>query len=287
MKRSTKYILIIAFCFILLGIGLYVAAIAQTGRFNLNSQVFSSDYTLPKSFYSDEEVQSLHITEIDCHIQILPAEDNRVAVTWTDTPLCSHDVRLEDGRLEITAKNTAKGMSHLFSFDIEQCNLTIYLPAGIYGESHISSVSGDIIIPAEFQFRDLDVETVSGCVSLSCAVEENLDLDTTSGEISLEGIRPRSLELDSISGEVLLTDLAVSEFSKLNTVSGDIQLMGFDSPRLICETVSAMVSGTILSPRNIRTDTTSGTIRISDRCAYGTDWQISTVSGDIDISVAP
>lgn len=289
MKKSTKILLFLALGFIILGLALYGAAIGVTGRFSLDVLTFDSREPSAGTRVITESFHSIRITDVQCDIRFLPSEDETVTVAYTDTNRYRHDIRVENDTLIIAAQDTGTFWSRLFRMDLfqEEHTLTIFLPFREVHQVEAASISGGIRIPEEFTLHSLSARTVSGTIALNCQVLNDLDIENTSGTITLENSFPAELSIETVSGEVILTDVTVSEFTELSSVSGNLLLNNFDCPSLNAETVSGTVTGSILSPKHVLTDTTSGSVYISENRSDAPKWEIETVSGDIHITIAP
>lgn len=147
---------------------------------------------------------------------------------------------------------------------VADTSITVYLPQTEYAALTATAASGNIRVPAEFQFQDADVHTASGSIDFSAALQNRLSAEAASGDITLTGVTAQTL------------------FCK--TVSGDIALSGCDADSLGLTTASGDVTGTLLSEKTILTDTVSGTVNIPDQGRGGL-CEIRTVSGDITIKI--
>lgn len=287
MKKATKITLYIALGLVVLGLALYAAAIGITGRFNFAPGTPDSTSTKEITQIITNPVHSIRITDVECSIQLLPAEDGNLTVTYTDTDNYRHTISVQDGTLIITAEETGNFWSRLFKFSTGDHTLTLFLPFEEFEKAELVTVSGSIQIPAQFTIRALSAGTISGDVDLSCQVLEELDVQTTSGNLILQQISPVKLDIETVSGEVTLSNVAVTEYAELSSVSGNIHLNDFDCPSLDAETVSGSVTGTVLSPKHIQAETTSGSVYISENRSDAPTWDIETVSGDIHLTISP
>lgn len=306
MKKATKITLTIALCFLAIGMVLYIAAIRATGQFGYNPGELDTVGTVTQTEFVEEFFHSIHITDVECDIHILPAEDGRVSVVYTDTDLYRHELQVRDGTLVITAKNTGSFWGQFFVIDTIEQEVTVYLPFSDLDELRLETVSGEVHIAPSFSVRTLSASSTSGNVEASCPVSETLNASSVSGNIHLSDTRPQSVNcsttsgnisleraeaanlfIDTVSGEVFLSEVTIAEFTDLSSVSGGIHLNHMDSSTLTASTVSGSITGTVPSVKCFDTDTTSGSIYVSDHTSDAPVWEISTVSGDIHITVNP
>lgn len=287
MKKASKIILIIALCFLVLGIGLYAAAVGMTGKLGLSyAQMQDTIHSESKSETIREPFQSIRINDVECDIRLVPAEGSDTVVEYADCNLYQHEIRVKDGTLIITAEDVSNFWDRFFVISRSH-EIIIHLPFSQLEELGIETVSGDIQVPSDFSIGFLSIGTTSGNVEIACPVSGSVTIETVSGSITLEHTAPNELFLEATSGEVNLTAVTAGEFAELSTVSGNIQLNGVEAPSLLASTVSGNLTGTTPTVKSFQTDTTSGSVYLSDHQSDAPVWELTTVSGDIRMTVAP
>ncbi|MBR7081794.1 MAG: DUF4097 family beta strand repeat protein [Oscillospiraceae bacterium] len=207
------------------------------------------------------DVHSIEINWVDGDIEICSAEDSDEIVfteeySGNSEPL---EYTLEGGRLIIDyckATRSFIGINLNNLWDAK--SLKVSIPASLRGELrrlsvdtvsskcvvsdqgadklYINTVSGKI--EADGDFREIDADSVSGRVDITCGtLPDDMDIDTVSGGVRLtlpenDGF---SVEFDSVSGD-LKSDLALARFEErytyknggpdfaVDTVSGDLNI---------------------------------------------------------------
>lgn len=304
MRKGTKITLIIALCFLALGLVFYAVAIGVTGRFNYNPIELDPTGAVTRTEVITESFRNIRVEDVECNIRLLPAEDGNVSVVCTDTSMYKHQILVRNDTLIITAEECGTFWDHLFQVSAGEQELTVFLPFPELDHLHLETVSGDVRISNDFSVLSLYAGSVSGNVELTCPVLDDLTVETVSGNIRLLEIAPQSLtcsttsgitilehtdtselHIETVSGEVTLTDVTVSEFTDLSAVSGSIRLNNMDCGDLIAETVSGSITGTVPTVKCFETETVSGSIYISEHHSDAPLWSLSTTSGDIHIVI--
>lgn len=255
MKKFHKMILFTAIGFLILGIALYAGAVAATGYYGLTAKNFpsfsgfrhSGDHT-EQTVTIEKPFQSIDIEDITCDIVLVFSEGEAPSVRYTDSSDYRHQIRLDERTLEIKVQEVGGFWNNFFGGIPEKHTMTITLPFSVLDGLELSNVSGNVI---------------------------------------LEQLTIGKLHLESVSGEVYMTDVNVTDLAELSTVSGSIHLDRFDCNKLDAESVSGNVTGTISSPKSIRTETMSGDVYVSENRSDAPKWDIHTISGNIHITVAP
>lgn len=127
---------------------------------------------------------------------------------------------------------------------------------------------------------NLDIESVSADIDVDGVAPEDLDVETVSGTVTIAAA-PRRASIDSVSGDLSLT--LNSREAKTESVSGDIVLRGRLDGEVHAETVSGDISidsrGERL--RRLSTGTVSGDADVRMGLADGGSVKSETVSGEI------
>ncbi len=162
-----------------------------------------------------------------------------------------------------------------------QLALNVAIPAGFAGSVTIQDTSGACEIPdnADYAWRSLTINSVSGDVTLGAATMDNLTIKTVSGRIKV-GKASGTLQLESVSGKVAVTYTQVKA-TQIKTISGDISLKlpAVASCQLTYETVSGDFSDVDLNWSLVNKINQKTIVRLGDgEQAIA----VSTVSGDLE-----
>lgn len=136
----------------------------------------------------------------------------------------------------------------------------------------------------------IDINGLAGAVTLASTSGDihadelggGLTVNTTSGEVRLSSINGR-LQVETISGDVQLGDGAV-DGATVNTTSGEIDLDGVNG-ELQIGTVSGDISVRDANASQLDISTTSGGINYDGAFGAGSDSKVSTISGDVDLTL--
>ncbi len=179
---------------------------------------------------------------------------------------------------------------------------------GIIGNVTVSSASGDINA-IRLAGQSLKASAQSGNVRVSEVTTPTVTVETVSGDVEARAVGGRSLRVRTVSGDVAATDIAASEETHLDTVSGNLHIAprapvtgttavsavsGDTAVRLPADadlvleldTKSGDIHGRWRGPDGERRINASGTTTFSESLGTGGGGRIevSTVSGDIQVS---
>ncbi|MDR1734396.1 MAG: DUF4097 domain-containing protein [Oscillospiraceae bacterium] len=179
---------------------------------------------------------------------------------------------VHDGILTAAEKETGIAVFNFGFISDEPGWCKIYVPAGTVDALALTTVSGDITVPAlsgeAGQVKTCSIQTASGRIEMPEADRiTSLRLETVSGDITFNTAETaQTIQAVSASGQIMGTAETVGELLKINTISGGISVQ--------CADVGA-----------VDLDASSGKIDAAFASVTGA-LDVETVSGDIHISAA-
>ena len=258
----------------------------------------------------------------NAEVLVLPSADSKSSVVCYEQIKVKHDVRVEDGTLKIEAVDTRKWYDHI-GVNFKTPKITVYIPAGEYGDLNIDCGTGDVELSKEFKFRNIDVSVSTGNVIGFATASEKTSVNVTTGAIRIEGCSAGSYELSSTTGkitlfnvtcgqlavnvttgeaslknvmcdnlltngstgDVMLENVRCSALMKIERTTGDVKLERCDGGEIVINTNTGEVKGSLLSGKIFITSTSTGKISVPQTITGGR-CQISTTTGDIKIVLA-
>ncbi len=94
---------------------------------------------------------------------------------------------------------------------------------GVAGNVSASSASGDVAL-MRLSGQSVQVGTQSGDVTLQEVTTPTVEVETVSGDVTPKTVAGRVLRVRTVSGDVQASDIAASEETHLDTVSGHLEL---------------------------------------------------------------
>ncbi|MDR1117040.1 MAG: DUF4097 family beta strand repeat-containing protein [Oscillospiraceae bacterium] len=170
--------------------------------------------------------------------------------------------KVEAGKLRVRDGDGQRKYGFISFGNKNSTDLTMWIPANIYLSAlDVSVVSASASVSGVTLGR-INIDGVSGGITVYNIISEEARFDTVSGEITAEGIEIGNLKSDSVSGSAAF----YGTMKKLNysSVSGAVKLEG--------------------SVNEARCDTTSGSVEISSSVCPGYI-SASTVSGSVTIAI--
>ncbi len=221
--------------------------------------------------FTDEQMEvSGDFRDIRIHadldaIRLIPSEDGICRVEFHEYEKMRHEVRTEDGVLDIRVTDDGVWYERIGIFT-ERPRITVRLPKNSY--------------------RNLTIETATGDVEFSSlSFEEDIEISPNTGETRLRDVTCRNFLSEGNTGEVELENVIAAETLTIKRNTGDVELEACDAKSLRIETNTGDVSGILLTPKRFVAETVTGKIRVPDSGEGGV-CEITTGTGDIEVRVS-
>ena len=192
----------------------------------------------------------------------------------------SEDINLETTSgfiqaVNLTAANVTTASSS--GTTVLECVSSDYLRA--------TAVSGDVHV-REGNFMDTSYfESSNGNIEIVGSECGEQTAQTISGKVTLQNVGGKSLNAGTSSGAILIENSCYSGNLLCRTTSGEIMFTGADAGTLELMSSSGDISGDLLSSKNFIAETSSGFVSIPPSHEESGTCHVSTVSGNISITI--
>lgn len=216
-------------------------------RYNSNNS-YSSQYdydelyTAGNGSISAADITAIGIEWVEGAVTVLPADTD--VITFSETSRYELEERyklhyyVKDGRLSIQYCASRAPLNFRYAFGK---SLTVTLPRELYlNMFQIEAVSAKVQMDA-VNADSIQIEAISGSLSVSNIAARTVNVDAVSGRIALEAVTADSLSVTGISGE---TRIEQSQIASVNCelVSGSIYIEpGAGVRELDAQTVSGSI----------------------------------------------
>lgn len=303
MKEINKKSIIVAVFLIVIGITISFAVLAVINFdfIKLNTERYES-----KVYETEKSFSNITIKEIYSDIKIYSSSDDVCKVIYNEGERICHTLSVKNDTLIIGMEDNRKWYEYInISFGASpEAEMLIYLPEREYDSLYVKAISGDIFIGSGLEFADAEILNTSGDVSMMSRAN-TLNLETVSGDISLQSLSGNSLKINTTSGEIELSDISLYELAAattsgdielssvicdcemmLESVSGDIELDYSDAGSLNIKTVSGSIDGELMTDKYFITDTVSGDVVVPTSDSSAGKCIIKTGSGDVKLTIS-
>ena len=294
-----KVWMIVAASLVALGLIVFTVAFAITGfqfkEFEMR-KCTQNTHTVTESF------SNVSIVTDTADIDVLPSPDGQVRVECLERPKELHTVLVTDGTLTITLNDTRAWYDYLSFFSITSPKITVYLPAGEYGNLTVKASTGDIHIAKDFTFANADVSVSTGDVHYGASAMEDLTIKASTGNIEIDEVNCvgavslrvstgktkisaltcKELTSTGTTGDLSMENVTVIGLMSLKRDTGDINFVGCDAAEIVIHTSTGDVKGSFRTDKIVWAKTDTGHVEVPKSTAGGR-CEIRTDTGDIHI----
>ena len=256
MNNKKKWLMAAA-ALIILG-SIIFSMTACTAGFDMG-RIFSGSYD-DKTHEIGEIFSDIVINTDTADITFVKSGDETVKVICHERKRGGHSVTVADGVLKIDVTDDRKWYDHIGSDD--ETAITVYMPAGKYDSLVISEHTGDLSIPADFVFSDIDIDISTADVLLRASADGDVKIDASTGDIKINEISVGgALDVTVSTGDVILSGVVCNSVSvagstgttEINSLSasggvalerstGDVNIVGLDAVSLDIVTSTGKVN---------------------------------------------
>ena len=319
MSKKTKIWLITASCVAIVGLIIFAGVMTAM---NWDFTKLSTVKYETNTHEITEEFKGIKVDTNTADIIFKSSEDSVCRVVCREETKHHHEVSVVDSTLKIELKKDKRWYEYI-GINIGSQKITVYLPKGVYGDLSVKANTGDIDIPADFSFENIDIKTNTGNVGVYASAKGDVKIKTNTGGITLEGISATDLDLsvntgkttlDSLvcdgditlavstgktilndvkgksltskgnTGSITLTDVILSKKLSIKRGTGNVKLEKCDAAEMYIETDTGDVKGSLCSDKVFITETDTGSIKVPES-TNGGKCKIKTDTGDIKITV--
>ena len=319
MKKSTKAWLSASIILILTGAVIFTALLWGN---NWDIKKLSNEKFRTVTFDLTEDFDTISIKDSDADITFLRSDDNTARVVCYENIKQKHTASVENGALEIDYKKSKNWYDYITVISFSSPKITVYLPKDSYTSLFIDTATGDIDIPKDFSFKNINIDGSTCDVSCFASAEKSLWISLSTGDILLKGLSSKTLSLSTSTGKITASDVTADkvdiEVSTGDTVledinckalnssgdtgdislkrviaenkltikrdTGDVKLSATDAGEIFIETSTGDVKGSLVSDKVFIVKSDTGNINVP-KTSSGGRCEIATDTGDIKIEV--
>lgn len=319
MRTRTKVWLIIAASLVLIGCILFAGVMSKL-KWDF-TKLSTVQYEM-NAYEISEAFDDISINTDTADITFMLSNDEHCRVECHAEESEKHLVTVKDHALVIEAAPRDNWYDYT-GISLGESRITVYLPKTEYASLSINESTGDIEIPKDFSFNNVNISLSTGDVNFNASASEMIQIKTSTGNICVVDISAGALDLSVTTGKVTVSsvtcegDIAVgvstgntyltdtrckSMISSGNTgdiyldnviaakkfsierSTGDVRFENSDATEIFVETRTGYVTGTLLTDKVFIIQTDTGTVDVP-KTTDGGRCEIITDTGDIIIKI--
>lgn len=296
MKKSW---VIIALSFVLIGLIVFGGAMSMLG-WNFNKLSINKYET--NTHEISGEFKNISIVTKTADVTFEKSKSDKTSVVCYEPANTKHNIAVKEDTLWVEIVDTRKWYEYI-SFSFKMPKITVYLPNDKYDALSIDASTGDIKIPNNFTFDNINIISLTGDVKCKASTVNDLNVKLTTGDIELENLTADNITLAITTGDVEVCDVKCSSLTSngstgdielenvdagkkfyITRSTGDVKLDGCDADELFIETDTGDVSGSLLTSKVFICKSDTGKV-VVPHTTEGGKCEITTDTGNIKMKV--
>lgn len=321
MRTGTKVWLITAASLVLIGCILFAGVMSTLGWDFMKLATVKYE---TKVYEISEAFDGISMKTDTADIVFARSDDGKCRVECLEEENTAYSVTVKDGTLtvELIDERSVHDFVGSIGLNFGSTRITVYLPKTEYTSLLIDESTGDIEIPKDFTFKDVDISLSTGAVDFCASASGTVKIKTSTGDICVESLSAGALDLSVSTGKVTVSGvtcggditvgvstgdakladitcksvisngrtgdislnhvIAAEKFS-IERGTGDVRFENSDAADIFVKTDTGYVTGNLLTEKVFFAQTDTGSVSVP-KTTSGGKCEITTDTGDIQIT---
>ncbi len=224
MRKTTKVWLMIAASLMLAGC---IFAKLLMVKYETNT------YEVGKAF------SDISISTDTADIMFALSDDGKCKVECYEKQNAKHSVTVENDVLVVRIN---KSWYDYIGYDFGWSKITVYLPKTEYNALFINESTGNVEIPKDYLFENVDISLSTGDVNFFASVSNLVKIKASTGNICVENISAGALDLSVTTGEVTVSGVTCRDDVTVDVVTGSAYLTDSSCRSVISSVITGNIS---------------------------------------------
>ena len=224
MKKTTKIWIMIAASLMLVG---RILVKLSTVKHETNT------YEVSKAF------SDISISTDTADIIFALSDDGKCKVECYEKENAKHSVTVENDVLVVRIN---KSWYDYIGYDFGSSKITVYLPKTEYNALFINESTGNVEIPKDYLFDNVDISLSTGDVNFCASVSRLAKIKAITGNICVENTSAGALELSVTTGKVTVSGVTCRDDITVNVVTGNAYLTDSSCRSVISRGITGSIS---------------------------------------------
>lgn len=261
MKKAKKIAIIVAVSMIAVGLIIMVGSMASK-QFNMTE--FNTMGWETKTYTVEESFTNISIQGKEAAVFLVPATDGICRVVCTENDAIYDKIEVVNNTLTIERVDESEWY-HNIGVNIDEIEITVYLPSKEYEALFIDNSSGRIDVSGDFTFAEAEVLNSSGRINFMADVDGTLKVENTSGGIYVGDNSVGGLSVKGTSGSIEVMSVVAANDVKVNGSSGGIGVSKVECANIsVANTSGVLRLSEIVATSDVNVEGSSGGVHLED-----------------------
>ncbi len=167
------------------------------------------------------------------------SDDGKCKVECDEKENAKHSVTVENDVLVVRIN---KSWYDYIGYDFGSSKITVYLPKTEYNALFINESTGNVEIPKDYLFDNVDISLSTGDVNFCASVSRLAKIKAITGNICVENTSAGALELSVTTGKVTVSGVTCRDNITVDVVTGSAYLTDSSCRSVISSVITGSIS---------------------------------------------
>ena len=167
------------------------------------------------------------------------SDDGKCKVECYEKENAKHSVTVENDVLVVRIN---KSWYDYIGYDFGLSKITVYLPKTEYNALFINESTGNVEIPKDYLFDNVDISLSTGDVNFCASVSRLAKIKAITGNICVENTSAGALELSVTTGKVTVSGVTCRDNITVDVVTGSAYLTDSSCRSVISSVITGSIS---------------------------------------------
>ncbi len=167
------------------------------------------------------------------------SDDGKCKVECYEKENAKHSVTVENDVLVVRIN---KSWYDYIGYDFGSSKITVYLPKTEYNALFINESTGNVEIPKDYLFDNVDISLSTGDVNFCASVSRLAKIKAITGNICVENTSAGALELSVTTGKVTVSGVTCRDNITVDVVTGSAYLTDSSCRSVISSVITGSIS---------------------------------------------
>ena len=167
------------------------------------------------------------------------SDDGKCKVECYEKENAKHSVTVENDVLVVRIN---KSWYDYIGYDFGSSKITVYLPKKEYNALFINESTGNVEIPKDYLFDNVDISLSTGDVNFCASVSRLAKIKAITGNICVENTSAGALELSVTTGKVTVSGVTCRDNITVDVVTGSAYLTDSSCRSVISSVITGSIS---------------------------------------------
>ena len=237
---------------------------------------------ITKTIDIEEDYDNIYIDLDITNVELKKAEDNKSKIVCEEYEKLTHNAKVEDSTLKISATDERAWYNKYFFNFFSDIKITIYLTEDSYNEFNFKLATGNLLSEEILNVNKIDLNLSTGNIRLANITSEEIKINESTGNVLVSELNVNNLNVTCSTGNIKVVNV-ISDKMNLKCSVGNINFDSSDASYIEAYTSTGNITGNLLTGKTFTATSDTGKVNVPS--TTGNPCILKTSTGNIKITI--